>query len=137
MNFLELLQKLEAQLGYHQLPLNPSATTLKNLFETIALHHELMKRLTQAIYSANRCRTLTSPVERDATFDALAPLRLEVLQSKHTDVDLFRFIDELCIALDLAFGRAVLPDTLPAEEPPRTGEVVQMAPFRRRFKTSA
>jgi hypothetical protein len=136
MNFLELLRKLEVQLGYHQLPLNPSASTLKNLFETIALHDELMKRLAQEIYAANRCRQLSDPVERAATFEAFAPLRLQVLQSKHTDVDLFRFIDDLCTALDRAFGGEALT-RVTDKDARRNADVVELARFRRRFKTSA
>lgn len=136
MTFLELLQKLEVQLGYHQLPLSSSPTTLKNLFETICLHHELMLRLVQAIYAANRCHKLTDPVDHDVTLDAFAPLRLEVLQSKHTDVDLFRFVDELCIALDRAFGGDALT-RVTAKQPAHNADIVDFARFRRRFKTWA
>jgi hypothetical protein len=136
MTFLELLQKLEAQLGYHQLPLHTSPTTLKNLFETICLHHELMLRLVQAIYRTNRCHKLTDPVDHRATLEAFAPLRLEVVQSKHTDVDLFRFVDELCVALDQAFGTGA-PARVTAKQPTHNADVVDIARFRRRFKTLA
>lgn len=136
MTFLELLRKLEASLGYHQMPLNPAAKNLKDLFESSPLHHDLMKRLAQAIYSGNRCQRLSDPVERETTFDAVAPLRLEVLRSERTDVDLYRLIEELCIALDRSFGRLAY---IPHEPKPAVlAQVIQLARFRRRrLKSSA
>jgi len=130
MTFLELLKELEARLGYHQIPLNAGATSLKNLFESIPLHHDFMRRLAQAIYSANRCRTLRDAVEREATFEAFAPLRLEALRGERTDVDLVRMIEELCVALDQIFGpvapaRARRKLSVPAQ-------VIDLARFRRR-----
>jgi hypothetical protein len=135
MTFLELLKKLEAHLGSHQMPLNAAAKTLKNVFETIPLHNDLMKRLVQSIYTGNRCQRLSDPVERAATFEALAPLRLEVIRSERTDVDLYRLIEELCVALDGAFGPVV---RAVAEEPRRAAEaqVIQLASFRRRLSKS-
>lgn len=133
MTFLELFRQLEAQLGYHQLPLNPSPAALKNLFESSPLHHELMMRLAQAIYAANACRNLNDPVERDATFTAVAPIRLEVLQNKHTDVDLYRYIEEFCIVLDRTFGPTGRRPAVP--EDAHKCEVIQMARFRRRSRT--
>jgi hypothetical protein len=137
MTFLELLRTLEARLGYHQLPLNPAAATLKNLFESSPLHHETMMRVVQAVYAGNRCRKLSDPVERTLTQEAIAPVRLELLQSKRTDVDLYHFIEELCVALDEAFGpTAPRPATVTT---PHKADVIQLAPFRRgrRLKTSA
>lgn len=136
MTFIELLQKLEAQLGYHQIPLNPGATSLKNLFDNSPLHHELVKELVQSIYAGNRCRRLIDPIERTATFDALAPIRLKVLKSERTDVDLFQLIEEFGVVLDRIFGplpRVVTPN------PRQTAEIIQLAPFRRhtRLKTWA
>ena len=39
-----------------------------------------------------------------ATLDALAPIRLRVLRSPKTDVDLFHLVEELCRRVDAAFG---------------------------------
>jgi hypothetical protein len=133
MTFLELFRKLEAQLGYHQLPLNPAPTTLKTLFESSPLHHETMMQLAQAIYAANGCRTLGDPVARDVTQEAVAPIRLQVLQNKRTDVDLYRYIEEFCIVLDRAFGPRPVRAT--AREATPKGQVIPIAPFRRRIKT--
>lgn len=131
------MQQLEAYLGYHQLPLNPAATGIKDLFESSPLHHEFVKRLAQSIYAANRCQRLTDPVERGATFDAVAPLRLEVLRSERTDVDLFRTIEELCAALESIFGSS--PSRSVGRAPAQPAQIIDIAPFRRRrlMKSSA
>lgn len=130
MTFLELLKKLEAHLGYHQLPLNPAATNFKNIFETIPLHNDLMKRLVHSMYTSNHCQRLSDPVERTTTFDAVAPLRLEVIRSERTDVDLYRLIEEFCVSLDRIFGPLTRE---PAEtEPVAAGQVIELARFRRR-----
>ena len=124
MNFLELLRALEAHLGYHQLPLNAAPTSIKNIFESSPLHDNFAKRLVQSIYAGN------DPVERTATFDAVAPLRLEALRHDRTDVDLARTIEELCTALHTIFGAGdAIPKALPPAEP---GQVIDITPFRRR-----
>ena len=130
MTFLELLQQLEGQLGYHQLPLNSAATTLKDLFESSPLHHDFAKRLAQSIYTGNRCLSLTDNVERAATFDAVAPLRLEALRHHRTDVDLVRTIEELCVAINTIFGTGdEARKQMPPNEP---GQVIDITSFRRR-----
>jgi hypothetical protein len=130
MSFLELLQQLEAHLGYHQLPLNPHATNVKNIFESSPLHHDFAKRLVQSLYTSNRCQRLTDPVEHKATFEAVAPLRLEALRNHRTDVDLVRTIEELCTALESIFAAGGEPRPVrPAIEP---GQVIDITRFRRR-----
>lgn len=137
MTFIELLRKLEARLGYHQFPLNPGAKGLKDLFECSPLHHELMVRLAQSIFVANGCKRLTDTVGREATLDAVAPIRVQVLRSERTDVDLYRLIEELCAALAAVFGDSARPQTPAAARP--TAQIISFAPFRasRRLKTSA
>ncbi|WP_096460374.1 hypothetical protein [Sulfurifustis variabilis] len=137
MTFIELLRKLEARLGYHQFPLNPAAKSLKDLFECSPLHHELVMRLAQSMFVANGCRRLTDPVARDATLEAVAPIRLQVLQSDRTDIDLYRLIEELCAALAAVFGDSAPPRT-PAPARP-TAQIISFAPFRanRRIKSWA
>jgi hypothetical protein len=130
MNFLELLRQLEAHLGYHQLPLNPAATSIKDIFESSPVHHDFVKRLVQSMYAGNRCLSLTDGVERAATFDAVAPLRVEALRHNRTDVDLARTIEELCVALNTIFDSG---ETTPRQPPPNEpGQVIDIAPFRRR-----
>ncbi|MDH3671297.1 MAG: hypothetical protein OES46_09035 [Gammaproteobacteria bacterium] len=105
MNFKQLLEHLEECLGYHQVPVNPSATGARDVFECSPLHHELMTELIKAIYLENNCRHLTDPVKRKPTFKAMTPIRLKVLRSLRTDVDAFQLIDALCTAVDQAFSK--------------------------------
>lgn len=142
MNFRELLTQLQDRIGYHQLPVNPAATGPKDLFECCALHHELMTELVQAIYKQNGCRKLTDPVNRRDTFTALAPIRLNVLRSSKTDIDVFQLMESLCTAIDQAFDHdhgelgGARPKSLPDET--QKAAVIPLANFRyRRFKPSA
>ena len=130
MTLLELLRQLEAQLGSHQLPLNSAAKSIKDIFESSPLHHDFMKRLVQAIYTGNGCNRLTDNVDRDRTLAAIAPLRMEVLRSERTDVDLYRLIEELCTSLDKAFGPVARPVAAPKVN--ITAQIIQFASFRRR-----
>lgn len=130
MTFLELFKALELELGYHQVPLNHAATSLKDLFDSSPLHHDWMKRLAQAIHTGNRCRHLSDPVERERTFEAVAPLRVEVLRSERTDVDLFHVVEELCVVLDRIFGPVPAARAAPKRHEP--AQVIDLAPFRRR-----
>ena len=109
MNFLGLMQILERRLGYQHLPLNVAARGIKDIFDGSAVHHELMIKLVRAIFAANRCQRLSDPVTHAATFNALGPLRLETLRSGNTDVCTYRFLEELCRALDRAFADPQTP----------------------------
>jgi len=104
MKFIGLLQHLEERLGYHQFPVNPTAADIKSIFEGSPLHIDLVTRLVRAIYKHNDCRRLSDPVTRETTFAALAPIRLEVLRSISTDVDVYRLMDDLCLAIEHIFN---------------------------------
>jgi len=139
MNFIELLRKLEMRVGYHQIPLNPSARGLKDLFEGSPLHHELIVRLAHAVFSRNCCRHLTDPVRRHETFEAFAPLRMQILQARNTDVDVYRLMDELCVALEKAFGTGARGRARAASTGRKTAEIITLDLVRRqrRVKTWA
>ena len=139
MNFIELLKKLEMRLGYYQVPLNPSARGLKDLFEGSPLHHELIVRLAHAVFSQNRCRRLTDPVGRHETFEALAPLRTQILQARNADVDVYRFMDELCVALEKAFRTRPDGGTRTSPAVRKSAEIIALDVVRRqrRIKTWA
>jgi hypothetical protein len=139
MNFKELVLHLESCIGYHQIPVNPTATGTKDLFESCALHHELMTDLMRAIYQENGCCKLTDPVSRRRTHDAIVPIRLEVLRSAKTDIDKFDLIENFCTAIEQAF---TADDRQPhianmrqsTKESARTAQVIPLAKFRyRRF----
>ncbi len=125
------MRYLERRLGYHQVPLNPAAAGIKDLFESSPVHPELMTELARAILAQNRCRRLDDPVERLATLDALGPVRLKRLRAAGTDVDTYGLLEALCEALNEAFEKE-------AEPAPRatvalsTAEVIPLEPYRRR-----
>jgi hypothetical protein len=129
MTYLELLQALEHRLGYQHLPLNPRASTLKNLFESSPVHHELMHGLAQALYERNTCCKLDDPVTRESCFEAIGSVRQGALKTSNTDVDAYHLLEDACHALDEIFP----VDTAPkATEQKRTADVIPLAAARRR-----
>jgi len=99
-NFIELFRHLEHSLGYHQFPVNEQATELSQIFESSAAHHDLVVRLAHEIYKANRCQKLQSPVTREKVEQALSSIRVKILDDKKTDIDLYHFIEDVCIAVN-------------------------------------
>jgi len=137
MNFRQLLQLLEERIGSHQLPLNPGATGLRDLFACVGLHHEWIRRLSHAIWRENRCTRLSDPVDRSETFRAFEILRLEALRAASTDIDHYRLLDELTAALNDAFGRTDGQDT-GSPKARASAQVVSLDAFRhRRFLRSS
>jgi hypothetical protein len=131
MTYIELLQALEQRLGNQHLPLNPRATTMKQIFEGSPVHHELMRQLVDAIYIANGCRQLGDAVDKDKTFAAIGPLRRDTLQRPTADVDVYRLLDDVCHALDRCFA-----DGAAANAPEKTksapADVIPLDAARRR-----
>lgn len=128
MTFRELIQQLARRIGDHQIPLNPKATELRGLIDSGAVHYELVTQIVTAIYTGNRCRHLKDAVTQDATFEALEPIRLAVLRSPGSDVDVHGLMETICHEVAHAFGV-----TIPTDEPttPAGAEVVR---FRRRLR---
>jgi hypothetical protein len=139
MNFKELLAQLEERLGYHQFPVNPAATHIKDVFESSPLHHDIMTRLARAIYVSNACRRLTDPVSQEKTFLALAPIRQEVLRAARTDVDLYRVLDEIGAAFNEIFATGFTTRKPTAPVTRRSAEIIPLSAYRhlRRLKSSA
>jgi hypothetical protein len=129
MTYRELLQALEHRLGYQHLPLNPRALALKDLFESSPVHHDLMHRLTKAIYQHNACQRLDDAVSHEECFAAIGPVRQEALKTASTDVDAYHLLQDLCHALDEIF--AVAPSPAPSDDK-RSAEVIPLAAARRR-----
>ncbi len=144
MKFIVLLQHLENRLGYHQVPVNVHANRLQDLFECSPLHHDMMLRLSQAIYKKNGCTSIIARIDRDQTLAALGEIRLEVLRSTDTDVDLFEYIEELCFAVEAAFTendrRRIQRESL-AEQQSRMiskgADVIDLANYRQRRSNSS
>ncbi len=139
LTFEQFVRHLEQRLGHHQLPLNPAATGIQDLFESCAVHHELMMRLVREIYKKNKCEKLKDTVTRSSTFDAVAPIRLEILRAPHTDIDVFNLMGDLCAAIDAAFGVDPLhPRSMPSADIAQgAARVVQLSRFRRRKVNSS
>lgn len=128
MNYYQLLQHLEERLGYHQLPLNPGATSLRDLFEGTPLHHDWMTQFVRAVYAENRCQRLADPVTLAETFKALAVLRQQALKASATDVDLRALVEEVGEAVNAIFADSAAATTQPSS-PTGGAEII---PFRGR-----
>lgn len=129
MTFLELLQALEHRLGYQHLPLNPRASSLKDLLESSPVHHDLVHRLVRAIYQHNSCRKLSDDVTRELCFAAIGPVRQEALKTSNTDIDAYHLLEDLCRAVDEIFNAGTAArDT----EEKRSAEVIPLDSARRR-----
>lgn len=136
MKFIQLIEHLARHVGTHQIPLNPAATQRQGLIESSALHYELITQIVGAIYARNRCRRLTDPVERDATFEALAPIRHAVLRADNTDVDAARLLEDLCVSIAMVFEQHDPACSVAQRAPrdPRNTPPVRLNPLRRRSK---
>jgi len=134
------MRYLETRVGHHQLPLDPRARDLRGLLASCALHHEITRELTQAIFKQNRCNGLEDPVRSEPTLAALVPLRLKILKSETTDLDLFHFIESWCAAAT-AFFEEHAPEQsedIPAATEKSAAPVVSLNAFRiRRTKSWA
>ncbi len=134
MNYYQLLQHLEERLGYHQLPLNPAATTLRDLFEGTPLHHDWITQFVRAVYAENRCQRLTDPVTLAETFKALAVLRQQALKASATDVDLRALVEEVGEAVNTVFADSAKTTTPPSAPTSGGAEII---PFRGRRRLRA
>ncbi len=139
MTFLQLLQALEQQLGYHQLPLNPKAEDFIELFESSPVHVTLISKIVRAIYKQNKCQKFSDSVTLDATNAALVPIRNKLHQAADMDIDVFGFMEELCHAVSNAFtakleDKVKKPSLETSEQ--KIAPVVPLANYRakRRFK---
>lgn len=132
MKFRELIERLSRRIGHHQIPVNPVASELRGFIDSGAVHYELVTQAVTAIYTGNRCRSLADPVTREATFEALGPIRLAVQRSPRTDVDAWQLMESLCHEVARAFAQAA-PTATPITAVPgiRSAQLVR---FRRRLR---
>lgn len=99
MSFIELFSFLENRLGYHQFPVNAQARELFELFESSAAHHELVVRLAREIYKTNHCQKMSWEIDQTKTEAVLSRIRLDILNGNKTDIDLYHFIEDICVAV--------------------------------------
>ncbi len=109
MTFRELIEQLAKRIGQNQLPVNAAATELRGFIDSGAVHYGLVSQVVIAIYTGNRCRRLTDPVTRDATFESIEPVRFTVLQSPKTDVDAHDLMERLCAEVAHSFNTTQPP----------------------------
>jgi len=99
MTFRLLIEHLENQLGYHQIPVDARAEGLQDLFESCPLHDDLTKRLARGIFKRNNCQNMGDPVYQDKTESVLKEIRSCVRQEKRTDIDRYNFVEDYCQAV--------------------------------------
>jgi hypothetical protein len=133
MTFLELIEQLAKRIGQHQLPVNSTATELRGLIDSSAVHYGLVSQVVIAIYSGNRCRRLTDPVTRDATFKSIEPVRFTVLRSPKTDVDAHDLMEKLCAEVAHIFNTTQPSDPVVRASTAAGGRLYA---FRRRLRLS-
>ena len=132
MTFRELIEQLAKRIGQHQLPVNAAATEMRGFIDSSAVHYELVTQIVTAIFTGNRCRRLTDPVSRDATFESIEPIRLAVLRSPKTDVDAHALVENLCTEVARIFS-ATQPLASPTAPDTAGGRLYA---FRRRLRFS-
>lgn len=106
MSFIELFKYLEQHMGYHQFPVNEQATELSNLFDSSAAHHELVVKLSHKIFKANQCQKMQSTIDRIKVDEVLSQVRVEILDGKKTDIDLYHFIEDVCVVVYEFFNQS-------------------------------
>ncbi len=83
----------------------------------------------RALYAGNRCHHLKSPVTVQASLRAIGPIHAEILQSAHTDIDTYRFLETFIAHMLAVFGEP--PKARPRKSPPHPARVIAF-PVRRR-----
>ncbi|MEE8388929.1 MAG: hypothetical protein V3R65_10160 [Acidiferrobacterales bacterium] len=135
MTFKQLIEYLENQLGYHQMPVDPRAQGLRDLFESCPLHDRLTKQLARGIFKRNRCQRVSDPVYQDKTEAVLTEIRNYVHQGKDTDIDRFNYIEDFCQAVHEFFtaGNAPQNETTPSSaDTPVSAQIIDFDRYRLR-----
>lgn len=133
MTFRELIEQLAKNIGQHQLPVNSAATELRGFIDSSAVHYGMVSQVVIAIYTGNRCRRLSDPVTRDATFESIEPIRLTLLRSPSTDVDAHDLMERLCAEVAILFNTA-LPQSSTIHA--STTTIGKLYAFRKRLRLS-
>lgn len=103
MTYKQLIEYLENQLGYHQMPVNQHAEGPQDLFESCPLHDGLTKQLVRGIFKRNRCQRLSDPIYQDKTEAVLREIRNCVRMEGSADIDRHRFLEDCCQAVNEFF----------------------------------
>ncbi len=104
MTFRQFINYLEEHIGNHQIPTRHNAHEIREFLRPDGVHHNLVKKVVRRIYKTNNCGHLDAVVRRPATLGPLAEIRLEIMHSPRTDIDQYRFIEELCASATKFFN---------------------------------
>lgn len=115
MTFRRLIRYLEKHIGNHQIPTRRNAHEIREFLRPDGVHHDLVKDVVRRIYKTNNCGHLDAVVRRPATLGPLAEIRLEIMHSPRTDIDQYRFIEELYARATKFFDEHD-PDASPLKE---------------------
>jgi len=110
-SFRDLVTFLADRIGRHQVPVIDGAHEIRGFIDCDGVHHELISAAVRRLYKANRCGHLDAQLDRDRTLDTLAAIRSELLQCHNTDIDQFRFVENLCSSAQDYFNERVPVDT--------------------------
>ncbi|MHB1532785.1 hypothetical protein [Acidithiobacillus sp.] len=106
MTYTELLDFLDHHLNYPFLDGHASATVLAAA-QAGQVADPLTQEVVLELFRANACATVSDPVERAASFNGLASLRLRS-QADDSDPHLFRKVLKLSQELDNAFDQELI-----------------------------
>jgi hypothetical protein len=121
-SFRGLVTFLADRIGRHQVPVIEGAHEIRGFIGCDGVHHDLISATVRRLYKANRCGHLDAQLDRDRTLTTLAAIRAELLQCHHTDIDQYRFMENLChSAQDYFDERVPAQSTVPPAQDPAQG----------------
>lgn len=124
MTFIELMQRLEQMLGYHQWPVDSGARELREVFDNSPVNGELTIKIMRALYKGNHCQKLTDPVTLEQCDQTLIPIRLKLVRSQTTDIDAYQFMEQMCHAVHKAWMKRADSGSIKVEPETETAEIV-------------
>jgi len=130
MTFIELMQRLEQMLGYHQWPVDPDARELRDVFDNSPVNGELAIRIMRELYKGNHCQKLDDAVTLEQCDQTLIPIRLKLVRSQTTDIDAYQFMEQMCHAVHKAWMKNHNIDKNKSNNEVETAEIVSLKPTK-------
>ncbi|MDE0309481.1 MAG: hypothetical protein OXI60_06575 [Acidiferrobacterales bacterium] len=93
--FRNLVSTLADQIGHHQIPIEQTAMHPAALITSDAIHYDIVKKLTRAIYRANSCYHLNAPIYFESTFDAIGEIYGDIVNSDVSDIDQVELVHQI------------------------------------------
>jgi hypothetical protein len=130
MTFIELMQRLERLLGYHQWPVDPDARELREVFDNSPVNGELAIRIMRELYKGNHCQKLDDAVTLEQCDQTLIPIRLKLVRSQTTDIDAYQFMEQMCHAVHKAWMKNHNTDKNKTNIEVETADIVSLRPSK-------